>query len=204
MAAYQQILGVWRVTDIKDVLLTDILPDIFLDAAKTKAFALAERSVRREIYEYVLRTMIYHNLSQLDDKVLNQLAVEMKTQYYSSSLDHDTRVRLIANTIRWHVLAGTRTSVEELIKTVFKKSDVLEWFEYSGLPFYFRIITDTDLSQENVEMFRDMIKKVKNPAIMIENISVLVNLLNDPKVSGGVIVEECVSIASKKEEINFG
>lgn len=187
-------------TDIKDVLLTDILPDIFLDAAKTKAFALAERSVRREIYEYALRTMIYHNLSQLDDKVLNQLAVEMKTQYYSSSLDHDTRVRLIANTIRWHVLAGTRTAVEELVGSVFQTDGVKEWFEYGGEPFFFKINSELDFSLELLSKFRDMTKRVKNTAITLEEIMLKKDVFLPMKVKSGISVEETVTVFCEKEE----
>ena len=61
-------------TDLKDVLLTDILPEIFVDLAKFKAYSVAERKVRRIIYEYAERTMIFRNLENLPGTSLDLLA----------------------------------------------------------------------------------------------------------------------------------
>lgn len=189
-------------TDIKDVLLSDILPDIFSDAAKTKAFALAERSVRRKIYSYAEKLMTYRNLSALDDKVLDQLAAELKTQYYSSTMERDVKVRLISSTIRWHVLAGTRTAVEELVGSVFQTDGVREWFEYGGEPFFFKINSERDFSPELLSEFRAMIKKVKNTATSLEEILLKKDIFLPLAVRSGIAVEETVTVLCEKEDAN--
>lgn len=187
-------------TDLQDVLLTDILPDIFSDAVKTRAFALAERSVRRMIYEYALKVMFYRNLSMLDDSVLDLMAAELKTQYYDSSFDREVKIRLIENTLRWHMLAGTRAAVEELAGSVFGTNDVKEWFEYGGEPYYFKINTERDFSTEIFSVFKDMIRKVKHTAASLENVSLSKSIFLPLEVQSGTVVEEVVTVLCEKED----
>lgn len=183
---------------LQDVLLTDILPDVFSDAAKTRAFALAERDMRRMIYVYAQNVMFYQNLSVLDDSVLDLMAAELKTQYYSSALDREAKVRLIQNTMRWHMLAGTRTAVEELVTTVFESDGVKEWFEYGGDPFYFKINTELDFSSDIFSVFRDMIKKVKPTAVTLEHVLLKKDLFLPMQVQCGTAVEESVTILCRE------
>lgn len=194
MAAWMLNLGVWKVIDLQDVLLPDILPDVFSDAAKTRAYALADRHMRRMICRYARKVMFYQNLSMLDDAVLDLMAEELKTQYYSASLDRDTKARLIQNTIRWHMLAGTRTAVEELVTSVFESDGVKEWFEYGGDPFYFKIDTELDFSSDLFAVFRDMIKKVKHTAASLEHVALKKSVFLPMQVQCGTAVEESVTI----------
>ena len=73
-------------TDLENALLTDILPDIFGDSAKLKAYAAAEQKMRRIIYKYAEHTMIYRSLENLPGAILDLLATEMDTPYYDSTL----------------------------------------------------------------------------------------------------------------------
>lgn len=71
--------------DLKDVLLTDILPDN-LQSDEWKAYAYAEQKMREKILGFVERIQIYKNLDKQPDEVLDLLAAENKAQYYSDSL----------------------------------------------------------------------------------------------------------------------
>ena len=187
-------------TDLWDVLLPDILPDIFSDAAKTEAFALAERAVRRKICDQADKIMFYFSLSVLDDPILDRMAVEMKAPYYSDQLAHDVKVELIRNTIRWHMMAGTRAAVEELTSAVFHTDRVQEWFEYNGEPFRFRISTELDFSPENLSMFRELVGKVKNTAMTLDDILLRKDLAMRLKVRGNAEIEEEVTVLCGKKE----
>ncbi len=185
--------------NLQEALLTDILPDIFSDAAKTKAFALAERSVRQIICTYAAKVMLYKNLSGLDEPVLDLMAAELKTQYYSSELSREKKVRLISSTMRWHMLAGTRTAVDELVQSVFETDGVKEWFEYGGDPFYFKINTDMDFTDDLLSGFRDMVKKVKNTAATLDQVVLNKKIGLPLQTCSGVIAGEAITIRSKKE-----
>lgn len=188
-------------TSLRDVLITDILPDyLFSDDDKMRAFALAERHVRRVIYNYAEKLLLYKNLSLLSDQTLDLIAAETRTQYHSSALDRDTKVRLIQNTMRWHVLAGTRTAVEELVHTVFDTDEVEEWFEYGGTPFCFRIKTERDFSGSILSEFRHLIRNVKNTAVTLDQIFLKKDLFFFMQCKTGMVVEETIVIKAEKEE----
>lgn len=186
---------------LKNVLLTDILPDhLFSDDDKMMAFALAERHVRRVIYGYAEKLLLYKNLFSLPDQLLDLIAAETRTQYYSSALDRETKVRLIQNTMRWHVLAGTRTAVEELVHTIFDTDEVEEWFEYGGTPFCFRIKTEHDFSGSILSDFRHLIRNVKNTAVALDQIFLKKDLFFFLQCKTGMVVEETVVIKAEKEK----
>ncbi len=189
-------------TDLYNVLLTDILPDVFTDAEKTKAFAEAERDVRRMIYDFSVRAMIYVHLDSQKDEVLDLIAAEMKTQYYSSGLDRETKLRLIGNTMRWHIQAGTAGAVQEMIQTVFGSGEVMEWFEYGGEPFYFRIRADDDLTPDMLDEFKERISRVKNTVSTLETILIHHEMVQDICVSGGIRSDSVINIMC--EELQEG
>lgn len=189
-------------TKLYDVLLTDILPDVFKDAEKTKAFAEAERDVRRMIYDFAVRAMIYTHLDKQKDEVLDLMAVEMKTQYYSSEFDRETKLHLIRNTMRWHIRAGTAGAVQEMIQTVFGSGEVMEWFEYGGEPFYFRIRADDDLTPDMLNKFREQISRVKNTTSTLEAIQIHHEMIQDICVSGSIRSDSVINIMC--EELQKG
>lgn len=182
-------------TNLCDVLLTEILPDIFMDAEKTHAYAQAERDVRRMIYGFAERTIIYMHLNEQEDHVLDLMASELKTQYYSTDLDHETKVQLIQNTLWWHIHAGATGAVQRMVEIVFGSGEVTEWFDYGGNPFYFKIKTDEDLSPDIMERFRELIKKVKNTCATLEEISISHDMEQNIYVSGSVYSESVINIS---------
>ncbi|MCM1245902.1 MAG: phage tail protein [Roseburia sp.] len=189
-------------TDLYDVLLTDILPDVFTDAEKTKAFAEAERDVRRMIYDFSVRAMIYIHLDRQKDEVLDLIAAEMKTQYYSSGFDRDTKIRMIRNTIRWHIQAGTAGAVQEMIKTVFGSGEVIEWFDYGGDPFCFRIRADDDITPDMLNKFREQIHRVKNTVSTLEAIQIHHEMVQELCVGGVLCSDSVIDILCEEEDLH--
>lgn len=172
-----------------DALLTDILPDIFSDAEKTKAYAMAERAVRQKIYDAARIISVYANMDILPDDIHDLMAKENKTPYYTNDMPREKKVELIRGTMRWHTTAGTVDAVQKMIDTVFGEGTVKEWFEYDGEPFYFRISTSTEVTPEKLEQFRDVIRKVKNTSSTLEKISLENDIAMTINEKGGVFVE---------------
>lgn len=187
-------------TDLKDVLLTDILPDIFVDLAKLKAYAIAEQKMRRIIYKYAEHTMIHQSIENLPGSILDLLAAEMDTPYYDSALSPRTKAALIRNTLPWKMKAGTVWAVQGMVETIFKTGTVTPWHDYGGKPYFFKISTDAEVSPERLEEIRKIIDKIKNTEDTLESIMFLVDLGQNIKIKSGVTVDESVCILCKEEE----
>lgn len=182
-------------TDLKDVLLTDILPDIFVDLAKLKAYAIAEQKMRRIIYKYAEHTMIHQSIENLPGSILDLLAAEMDTPYYDSALSPRTKAALIRNTLPWKMKAGTVWAVQGMVETIFKTGTVIPWNEYGGVPYFFKISTGAEVSQERLEEIRKIINRVKNTEDTLESIVFLVGLEQNIKIRSGVTVDEFIFIS---------
>lgn len=145
-----------------DGQLTDIMPGNITRKPEVKALSYALQQACRLLYRYSRRLYIYSNLDEQPEEVIDLLAAELRTQYYRSTLDLDTKRKLVKNTIIWHMSAGTPAAVEELVVVVFGEGEVREWFEYGDEPYYFEVITNAIITLEMYELFLTMIRKVKN------------------------------------------
>ncbi len=182
-------------TDLKNILLTDILPDIFDDPAELKAYAAAERKMRKLIYTYAGNTMIYSCLGNLPDAILDLLAAEISTPHYDSTFSPKIKAELLRNTLPWKMMAGTLWAVQGMVETVFKTGTVTPWYEYGGAPYFFKISTGTEVSPERLEEIRKIIDRVKNTEDTLESIVFLVGLEQRVKIKSGVAVDEFISIS---------
>jgi phage tail P2-like protein len=152
----------WKMINYYNGQLTDLLPHNITDDPGIQALSFALREGTRLLYNYKEICFVYCSIETMPDKILDVMAVELRTQYYKDTLPIETKRALVRNTLVWHMTAGTPAAVEELVAAVFGNGEVTEWFEFDGEPYWFRIKTDTIVTEEMTVFFSDMIRKVKN------------------------------------------
>lgn len=145
-----------------DGQLTDLLPHNITDDPGIQALSYALREGTRLLYKYKELCFVYCSIETMPDKILDVLAVELRTQYYRDTLPIETKRALVRNTLIWYMTAGTPAAVEELVTVVFGNGEVTEWFEFGGEPYWFRVKTDAIITEEMTIYFSDMIRRVKN------------------------------------------
>lgn len=112
---------------------------------------------------YVTRTQAF--IDGLPERILDVLAVELHTPYYSEDLSIDQKREIIKRTLLWHLTAGTPSAMRELIGIVIGEGDIVEWPDFTDPPFTpgtFDILTDVQLTEKIVEAFIAIIERVKN------------------------------------------
>ena len=155
-----------------DGQLADIMPASVMGGPEAKALSHALQQACRLLYRYSQRLYIYASLDEQPEEVVDLLALELRTQYYRNTLDHETKRRLVKNTLVWHMGAGTPEAVEELVATVFGEGEVKEWFEYGGQPYCFKVRTDAILTEGMADYFSKMIRQVKNARSHIDSVEI--------------------------------
>lgn len=155
-----------------DGQLTDILPGNIAKNPEVCALSYALQCGTQILHHYYQKLYIYSDISRQPEEILDLLAAELRTQYYSSDLSLDVKRQLVRNSLVWYMTAGTPAAVEELVSSVFGEGEVSEWFEYGDLPFYFKIKTDTALTPDINNFFIDMIQKVKNTRSHLRSIEI--------------------------------
>ncbi len=115
----------------------------------------------RELAEVAARVMIkgwqnsreaaiYCRIDELDESVLDILAVDLKVDWYDYDANLETKRRMIYDSWRVHKRMGSVAAVENALSDVWPNSTVEEWFEYGGEPFHFRVILDVSETPEPV------------------------------------------------------
>lgn len=155
-----------------DGQLTDLLPHNLTNDPGAQAYSYALREGTRLLYRYAQLCYVYCSIDTMPDKILDLLAVELRTQYYTDSLDLETKRNLVRNTLIWYMTAGTPAAVEELTTVVFGEGTVKEWFEYGDAPYYFKVETTAILVPELLEFFLRMIQQVKNTRSHLRSIDI--------------------------------
>ena len=169
-----------------DGQITDILPGNITKKPEVKALSYALQQACRLLYRYSRRLYIYSNLDEQPEEVIDLLASELRTQYYRSTLDIDTKRRLVKNTLIWYMSAGTPQAVEELVGVVFGEGEVKEWYEYGDKPYYFKIVTNAILTLEMNDFFSIMIRRVKNTRSHLRAIDIH-RIVNHELFSGAAV-----------------
>lgn len=152
--------------------IKDILPGNLMEDPAAQAFSYALREGTRLLNRYTQLCYVYCSIETAPNDIVDLLAKELRTQYYSDTLELDVKRGLVRNTLIWYMTAGTPAAVEELVGIVFGEGEVSEWFEYGGKPYWFKIKTNAILTEDMNTFFSDMIRRVKNTRSHIEAIEI--------------------------------
>lgn len=158
-------MGVLRMIKFPDGELRDYLPATMKNDVDMVCLSYAIRKGTEQLMKYRKASMIYHFIDCVPEPILDLLAVELRSLYYSDTLPIETKRNIVKNTLRWHMQAGTPGAVAEMVKTVFGEGEVVEWPDFEEPPYTpgtFDIVTNTRLTPDILEYFASVIDRVKN------------------------------------------
>lgn len=143
------------------------ITDLFQNGAKynpeVQAIAYALQVEKRRIMDRVHGTRTLALIDELPEKILDVLAVELRTPFYQGDFSIESKRALIRDTLIFYTYMGTPESVNRMLSAVFPGSYIEEWFYYGGEPYHFQVILETSGIREtaNLSAIRRAIKKVK-------------------------------------------
>lgn len=156
-----------------DAELTSVLPPYIKNDVDMQAISYAYKMAMQKMLQFSIMTSLYGNIDKPDEELLDLMALELGTQYYDENMDIHTKRKLIKNTLAWYKKAGTPSAVAELIEVVFGEGEIVEWFDYTEPPYTphtFEIVTNATMTEEIIDYFLSIIKKVKNTRSHLRNI----------------------------------
>ena len=105
-----------------------------LKLAVTVADGLVEMSVQLEY------AMIFSRVDELPEEILDILAVDLNIQWYDNEADIECKRSTIKECMHINKYKGTKYAIEKALKSVYDDVRVIEWNEYGGEPYHFKII----------------------------------------------------------------
>lgn len=171
-----------------DGQITDLLPEKIAKDVETRCLSYAIQQEHQRLLRLADRTRTLAVIDELPEKILDVLAVELRTPYYQEDMDVETKRNIIKRTLLWHTKAGTPSAVAELIEIVFGEGDVVEWFNFDEPPYTpgtFDIITNARMTEEIATYFLSIIQRVKNTRSHIRRILIERGIEMDERVAVG-------------------
>lgn len=143
------------------------LLDIWPDKSDPEMIALsaALKWGMDRMLQYSRRAMVFANIDELPDNVLDYLAVEMRAMYYDQNGPIEQKRAIIKKALFWYIKAGTSAAVKELLQVVFGEADLVEWPDYTEPPYTpgtFDVKTGAVMTPQIIKELTDLIRKVKN------------------------------------------
>ena len=108
------------------------------DLAELIAWAVGERANQAE------DPAIFQRIDELDEDLLDILAVDCKVDWYDYDADVETKRRQIKTNWQVRKKLGTVGAVKTALRAVWPDTTVEEWFNYGGEAGYFRVLLSLD------------------------------------------------------------
>ncbi len=153
--------------------LIDLIPENLKRDPDVAALAEALTPIFIDIYE---KTALVKMFEGLPSNILDYVAFEETSDFYDSNMTDEQKREMISKSQYIHKTRGTVAAVEEVASVFFKNPKVVEWFDYNGKPYNFRIETQEPMEDENdIAKLFIMTNKAKNVRSRLEEVWILSN-----------------------------
>lgn len=168
----------------------DLLPSLFKEKEDVVAISYAFKMAVASLLRSQTYTYLFADINDMPEELLDLMALEMKAPYYDEDLEIEVKRELVKNAMLWRSQAGTKKSVEDLIRTLFGVGEVIEWYDFEGgpgTPGEFDIITSAPLTPELFSKFTQIIDQVKNESSHLRRIQTAREIDGNLYLGTGVI-----------------
>ncbi len=131
------------------------LPDVLRTDAKIHALASVIADALETRYAEIDKVRIYALIDELPESLLDVLAHDFKVDWYGYNYPLSVKRTQFKDSFQVRRKLGTPGAMEIALGSIYPHTDVEEWFEYGGDPYYFRVILDitgpqVSLSHEDI------------------------------------------------------
>lgn len=171
---------------LPDGELRDYLPPSMKNDVDMACLSYALKKATERVLAYQKQAMVYNFIDILPEQICDVMAVELRSPYYSDSMDIGIKRNIVKNSLVWHMKAGTPAAVNEMIKAVFGEGEIVEWPDFDEPPYTpgtFDIVTSAQMTEKGIDQILSVIERVKNKRSHIRR--VLVKRRTDQELFAG-------------------
>lgn len=181
--------------------LADILPDNLKNVPEYQAISYALKKAGQKLIKYAAKASVFSSIDDLDEDMVDLLAVELRAQYYEQSFDLDTKKNIVKQAILWNVKAGTKYAIDNVIQTIYGGGEEADWYEYGGTPGHF-IITLEAIKTYDFTKIVSIIEKIKRKSAVLDKIELILRAQHD--LYFGTITSFQTEIKLKTAPVDIG
>lgn len=126
---------------------------------KTVALGQAIAKVMESRQDEIDSLRIYTRIDELPEWLLDILARDFAVDWYDRSYTLEEKRKTIKDSFYVHRHRGTKAAVERAISAIYPNPKVLEWFEYGGDPYHFKLRITVDFAAINEDKHQQVLQK---------------------------------------------
>lgn len=107
------------------------------------------------------KNIIYANIDSLPETWLDVLAYDLHVDWYDYDYPIETKRKIVKNSVRVHQKLGTKYAVETVLQDIYREVKVVEWFEYEGRPYTFKLIVNIGNMGLSEDTSREIVTKMQ-------------------------------------------
>lgn len=146
---------------VQDNSLLHLLPYSLREDPVVVAMAEAAEIQLKEAYREAEKLFNLVEIENIPEQLLDLLSYEKHVDFYDVSLPIEQKQAVIKASISQHRKKGTPEAVEKALSAVAVENRLLEWFEYSGSPFFFSTLLNIESNPDKTKM-KKIINATKN------------------------------------------
>lgn len=190
--------------DLRDGKITDLINNPMAYNPETVSIGYAILQEKQRLIALAERTRLMAVVENLDEWVLDYLAVELRAPAYEDRFPIEVKRELIAGTLPFYAKLGTPQAINWATRTIFGGSQLQEWFEYGGEPYHFKMrvnITDDLFSLEKDRQIINAINVCKNLRSHLDSIEYFMKAPPALAYAGAVLLSHAgqVSVGLKPD-----
>ena len=145
---------------ITSTSLMSVFPHSLARDPDKEALAKSASQELQSLIEDNDRLAIYTAINKLPEDLCDVLADDFKVDWYLANGTLETKRAQIASCFDVHRHLGTKAALVYALSDICPGTDIQEWFEYGGLPYYFRIILD--VTEQRLPISHDIVTGIVN------------------------------------------
>lgn len=124
--------------------LLRVLPDVLRNDENMRALATSIADELSQLSADTDKARLYADIDNLPEDVLDTLAKDFKVDWWSGDYSVAEKRQTLKDSWYVHRHLGTKSAVARAMSAVYYDTEVLEWYEYGGQPFHFKIMIMAD------------------------------------------------------------
>lgn len=155
--------------------LMSVFPHSLARDPDKEALAKSASQELQSLIEDNDRLAIYTAINKLPEDLCDVLADDFKVDWYLANGTLETKRAQIASCFDVHRHLGTKAALVYALSDICPGTDIQEWFEYGGEPYYFRIILDVTNQRLPIshDIVTGIVKVVKSLRSVLESDSII-------------------------------
>lgn len=160
--------------ELKDMDFIQLLPAFMQEDSANKGLAKAVDKITAELAQKSITGSTWDKLDMLSAQELDMLADELNITWYDKGAATDVKRQIIKDSDIVHSRLGTNWAALRVIETYFGEGAIIDWFDYGGEPFHFKIQTiNQSIMNEKATEFLRILNSVKRETAILDSIELI-------------------------------